>query len=522
METGTGNDVGALERRVAADRSAARDRTAESELRLAASLVELAKAMLATKTDAGGRKETPPTGRVNSVARRDRTLEALSPSQEAVGLRLHWFANGNVSSRSAGELQEALRVFEQATRASNRRELATSTIKSACAVYLRAAQSDPYVAGMCADCLGKCGVWLGRLDQDAAVAATEDAARIRSELAVANPELAGKYLQSLSTLLRTLMVGRSRKQALSMYRERYAAFTSTGMAIRLRACGIRDLDLTPKSYNALLELECRTLEQAGRLTQQQILRKTSGDLSTVEEINWRLALVGLRPMAPGEDPDPPSAPVEIGPTFGALGVRCPDRDAIAQLREAIIEAYTAAGAQPVGSTAYLNGVEKDWRMGEPEFTTTQTLGDDVVLIEMSYGGWVTVMSMNYALTAIGKNPLAVALSAKWPVIAVTATSNSSYELCRYENGKPTQYAALGLPAGPASALEEPLSPLDFGVLAAYGANGATETKLRSAFGNTHSFANLTYLPSGGIRQVRKTMPLIDHDHVLYFRGPAAD
>ncbi|MET7768695.1 hypothetical protein [Nocardia sp. NPDC005366] len=495
-------ELSAIERQVAADRSAARDRTVDAELRLATTLVELAKAMIATKTD--------------PAARRDRTLEALAPAQEAVGLRLHWFANGNVSARSAGELQEALRVFEQATRSANRRELAASTIRGACAVYLQAAQSDPAVAGMCADCLGKCGVWLGRLDQNAAVAATEDAARIRSELAAANPELAGKYLQSLSTLLRTLMVGRSRKQAISMYRERYAAFTSTSMTIRLRACGIRDLDLTPKSYNALVELECRTLEQAGRLTQQQILRKTSGDLSTVEEINWRLALVGLRPLAPGEDPDPPSAPVEIGPTFGALGVRCPDKNAINLLRAAIIEAYALDDIHLVDSATYLTADEDDWVIGDPELNTSSTLGDDVVLIELSYGGWVTVMSMNWELSPVGRNPLALRLSRQWPVFSVTATANMSYELCRYEQGRATQYAALGRPAGPAT-LDEPLAPLDFGMLAAYGAHFATETKLRSAFGNTQGFANLTYLPSGGIRQVRKTMPLIDHDHVLFFR-----
>ncbi|MEV0252267.1 hypothetical protein AB0H76_37165 [Nocardia sp. NPDC050712] len=495
-------DLGTLERQVAADRSAARQRTLETELALAASLVELAKAMLATRTD--------------SNARRDRTIEALAPAQEAVGLRLHWFASGNVSSRSAGEVQEALRVFEQVTRATARRELATSTIRNACQVIRTAAEADPVVAGMCADMLGKCGVWLGRLDQEAAVAATEDAARIRSELAVANPELAGRYLQSLSTLLRTLMVGRSRKQALSMYRERYAAFTPTGMAIRLRACGIRDLELTPKSYNALLELECRTLEAAGKLTQQQILRTATGDLSTVEEINWRLALVGLRPMTPGEDPDPPSAPVEIGPTFGALGVRCPDRDALVQLRTAIIEAYAADDIERVDSSTYLNADDKDWVIGEPEFNAASTLGDDVVLIELSYGGWVNVMTMNWELAPVGKHPLALRLSEKWPVVSVTATSDIAYELCRYEHGRAIQYAALGRPAGPSS-LEEPLAPLDFSVLAAYGASGATETKLRSAFGNSLSFANLTYLPDRGIRQVRKTMPLIDHDHVLFFR-----
>ncbi|MGN2641621.1 hypothetical protein ACWEKT_18225 [Nocardia takedensis] len=494
-------ELSALERQVAADRSVARSRTIEDELTLAATLVELAKALIATKTDA--------------AARRDRTLESLAPAQEAVGLRLHWFANGNVSARSAGELQEALRIFEQATRLTNRRELAASTIRGACSVYLRAAQSDPAVAGMCADCLGKCGVWLGRLDQKAAVAATEDAARIRGELAAANPELAGKYLQSLSTLLRTLMVGRSRKQAISMYRERYAAFTSTAMAIRLRACGIRDLDLTPKSYNALVELECRTLEQAGRLTQQQIMHK-SGDLSTVEEINWRLALVGLRPLVAGEDPDPPSAPVEIGTTFGALGVRCADKDAINLVRAAIVAAYAADDIELVDSGTYLTADEDDWVIGDAELNTSATLGDDVVLIELSYGGWVTVMSMNWELSPTGRHPLARRLSARWPVFTVTATANMSYELCRYDDGKATQYAALGRPAGQVGT-DEPLAPLDFGMLAAYGAHFATETKVRSAFGNTQGFANLTYLPSGGIRQVRKTMPLIDHDHVLFFR-----
>lgn len=494
-------ELSAIERQVAVDRSAARDRTFEAEVRLATSLGELAKALLATRTNG---------------APRDRTTEALAPAQESVGIRLHWLIQGEVSARFAGELQDALRVFEQAARQTGHRELAASTIRNACHAYREVAQTFPQVAGMCADGLGKCGVWLGRLDQDAAVAAAEDAARIRAELAAANPDLAGKYLASLSTLLRTLMIGRSRKQALSMYRERYAAYTSTGMSIRLRACGIRDLDLTPKSLNALRELECRTLEQAGRLTQTQILRKTSGDLSTVEEINWRLALVGLRPLAPGEDPEPPSMPVEIGPTFGALAVRCPDRDAIAQLREAVAAAYAEDDIELVDSSTYLSADDEDWVIGRADFNTAASLGDDVVIIEMSYGGWVTVMSMNWELAPVGKHPLALRLSRQWPVVSVTVTENTSYELCRYEQGRATQYAALGRPSGPAT-LDEPLAPLDFGVLAAHGANFATENKLRAAFGNTQSFANLTYLPSAGIRQLRKTMPLIDHEHVLFFR-----
>src|SRR5690606_10445785 len=359
-------------------------------------------------------------------APRDRTAEAIAPAQESVGIRLHWLLNGYVSAQHAGAVQEALRVFEQVTRQTGHRELAVTTIRNACHTYREVAERYPHVAGTCADGLGKCGVWLGKLDQDAAVAATVDAARIRAELAAANPELAGKYLASLSTLLRTLMVGRSRKQAISMYRERYSAFTPMSLQIRLRACGIRDLDLTPKSLAALTELECRTLEAAGRLTQQQILRKTSGDLSTVEEINWRLALVGLRPLQPGSDPEPPSLPVEIGPTFGALGVRCPDRDAIDQIKKAIVAAYAMDDARPVDSSTYRAQSESFWGIGEAEMNHATALGDDIVIVDLSYGGWVTVMSLNWELTPVGTHPLALRLSSQWPVVSVTATDNTSY------------------------------------------------------------------------------------------------
>src|SRR5690606_13437796 len=152
-------ELSAIERQVAVDRSAARDRTAESELALAASLCELAKALLATRTNG---------------APRDRTAEAIAPAQESVDIRLHWLLNGYVSAQHAGAVQEALRVFEQVTRQTGHRELAVTTIRNACHTYREVAERYPHVAGTCADGLGKCGVWLGKLDQDAAVAATVD------------------------------------------------------------------------------------------------------------------------------------------------------------------------------------------------------------------------------------------------------------------------------------------------------------------------------------------------------------
>jgi hypothetical protein len=490
-------DLSSIERRVATDRGAAIDRSLEAQLRLATSLCDLAKALTDTKNGSG----------------RDRTAEALAPAQEAVAIRLHWLTAGQVSARFAGEVQDALRVFEQAARHIGHRELAASTIRNACRAYRQVAHTHPQAAGVCADALSKCGVWLCRLDPVTAVAASEDAVRIRSVLFASNPDQSGKYLASLSTLLRTMMVGRQRKQAIAMYRERYAALTSPEMAMRLRQTRIEDIDLTAKSYSALAKLECATLERAGRLTQQQILYQTSGDLSTIEEINWKLALVGIKPLTPGAMPDPPSRPVEIATSFGALSVRCSARDAIEQVRAAVIAAYGADGAQPAVGSTHLGGVEIIWSAADPELNPAERLGDDMVLIEQPYPGSVTVMSLKWELASVGRHPLALHLSKRWPVIGVTATENMSYELCRYEGGKATQYAALGRPSGQAP-LDESLAPLDFATLADYGADYASETQVRAAFGNSPMFAKLTQLPASGIRQVAESVP---HTDLLFFK-----
>ncbi|MFI7671127.1 hypothetical protein [Nocardia sp. NPDC049526] len=498
-------DLSALERRVAEDRRAAIDRTVENELRLATSLCDLAKGLVATKNGPG----------------RDRTAEALAPSQESVGIRLHWLAAGRVTAEFAGEVQDALRVFEQATRHIGHRELAASTIRNACHTYRQVSRTHPQVAAVCADGLSKCGVWLCRLDPKAAVAASEDAVRIRSALFAANPDQSGKYLASLNMLLRTMMVGRQRKQAVAMYRERYAALTSPEMTARLRETRIEDIDLTNKTFTALTKLEARTLQRAGHLTQQQILYQTSGDLATIEEINWKLALVGLKPLAAGALPDPPSRPVEIGATFGALSVRCSARDAVAQVRAAIIAAYAADNARQVDRSAVRGAHETHWHTFDPELNSTESLGDDVVLIEQPYGGSVVVMSLNWEIAPVGRHPLAQHLSARWPVISVTANEKMSYELCRYEDGVATQYAALGRPSGQAP-LDTPLAPLDFAALADYGADYASETQVRAAFGNTDMFAKLTHLPASGIRQAALAIPLADYgDNVLFFRKSSA-
>lgn len=497
-------DVSAIERQVAADRGAARDRTLEAELALATSLCELARALMATKTDPESR---------------DRSASALEPAQEAVLLRLRWLTAGHVTAPFAAEVTEALRLFEQAARTIGHRELATSTIRNACQAYRHVAQTYPLAAGASADALSKCSVWLCRLDPKAAVAAGEDAVRIRASLFAADPDQANRYLSTLNTLLRTLMVGRQRKQALAMYRECYAKVTSTGMTQRLREIRVEDIGFTGKTVTALRKLECATLERAGYLTQQQILYQTAGDLATIEEINWQLALVGLKPLAAGALPDQPSKPVEINTSFGALAVRCSSRNAVTLVRAAILAAYTADGAEPVQSSAYLGVDKKHWSTPEPEPNRAERLGEDVVLIEKVSEHWVSVKSLNWEVAPVGRHPLALRLSQEWPVVSVTTTEQMSYELCWYEGGAATQYACLGLPAAQIP-LEKPLAPLDFKALSDYGADYASETQVRSAFGNTTMFTKLTCLPGSGIRQAAEAAPLSAHGtNTLYFRNP---
>ncbi|WP_019929191.1 hypothetical protein [Nocardia sp. BMG111209] len=496
-------ELSAIEQQVADDRrTAAQERTVDADLRLATSLCELARAFIATKSNGSDR---------------DRAPAALEPAQEAVLIRLRHLVGGRVTAQFAGQVQEALRLFEEAARTIGHRELATATIRKACDAYRHVARQYPAAAAVCADGLSKCGVWLIRLDPDTAVAASEEAVRIRAGLFAANPDQAARYLSSLNLLLRTLMIGRQRKQALATYRERYAAWTSPAMTTRLRDTRIEEIDFTSKTQTALAKLDCQTLERAGYLTQQQILYQTDGDLTTIEEINWKLGLIGLKPLAAGALADPPSKPVEISASFGALTVLCSEPDAVGLVRAAVLEAYADAGAYPVGSTAFLGVHKSHWGMPDPELNTAMELGDDVVLVERTGGNWIAVKSLFWELTPLGRHPLALRLSQQWPVLAVNSTENLAYELCWYEDGFASNYAALGRPAGQ-SALDRPLAPIDFAALAEYGADYASETQVRAAFGNTAMFAKLTHLPGSGIRQESQSRPLSDSgENVLFFR-----
>ncbi|MBO0853578.1 MAG: hypothetical protein J2P18_07405 [Nocardia sp.] len=497
-EAGRAAAPDAAERRVADLRRAAAQRPGiDTDLALATALCELAE--------------------VWSAAGSEWAAEALEPAREAVLIRLHWLTAGQVSARFAGEVTTALRLFERLSRTIGRRELATDTIRQACRAYYQVAQQYPAAAGVCADGLSKCGVWLCRLDPQTAVAASTDAVRIRAGLFAADPDQAGRYLASLNMFLRTLTIGRSRKQALATYRERYAAWTTPEMTTRLRETAIDELEFTGKTHAALVKLDCPTLERAGYLTQQQILYQTDGDLTTIEEINWKLGLVGLKPLAAGALADPPSKPMDIATSYGALAVRCTSPDAVVRVRAAVVAAYAADGAHPVDSSAFAGVGESHWHVPDPEVNERSRLGDDVVLIRAS-GNWVAVLSLFWELTPTARHPLALRLSRNWPVLAVNTIEHVAYELCWYADGSARQYAALGRPAGQVP-LDTALAPLDFATLADCGADYASETQVRAAFGNSDMFAKLTDLPARGIRQAAQERALVDYgEQVLFFRG----
>ncbi|MFD4428476.1 hypothetical protein [Nocardia sp. NPDC058497] len=161
--------------------------------------------------------------------------------------------------------------------------------------------------------------------------------------------------------------------------------------------------------------------------------------------------------------------------------------------------------------------EKHWGVKEPVVNPATELGADVVLVEKVSGSWISVKSLNWEIGGLGTHPLAVRLSEKWPVLTVATIENISYELSLYDNGVATQYAALGRPSGQAP-LDAPLAPLDFATLADYGADYASETQVRAAFGNAEMFAKVTELPGSGIRQAAENRPLTEYGPDILFFG----
>jgi hypothetical protein len=222
------------------------------------------------------------------------------------------------------------------------------------------------------------------------------------------------------------------------------------------------------------------------------------------------------------DPDRPSSKAWTvstapGETFGSLCILGDGRTDLEEVREAVVRSSSIDGARPVDGDAYraLPTEDEDF-LCDLAVNTSPRLGADLVVLDPEIGRWIGVLSEHWELTPQGRHPLALRLSARWPVLSITATEEVAYELCLYEDGRPRQYAAHGQPAEP-----DPVGvPLDFRLLADCSPIEAGAEELRAAFGNPRIFANLAGIASGGIRHLFEGTDLdgLPEDHLLFLAG----
>ncbi|WP_024802579.1 hypothetical protein [Nocardia sp. BMG51109] len=346
-------------------------------------------------------------------------------------------------------------------------------------------------------------------DKAEAIAAAEEVVRINCQRAAGDSDRIEELIGSLRALERALRAALPIVQATLAYRRAYSSLVPAELVRQLHEAPLADFDLTISTYNTLRRLGCDTLVDVSQSTRRDIIYASRAPRWCLEEIDLRLELVGLGPMESGAPPDFPEAPVQLETTFGALNLRPRPRDTVADIRTAIIDAYAANGVFPVAP--------RHEQILDAQLNTDGSLGPDIVLIDESYDPWITIMSCNWELTPLGKHPLALRLSSRWPIISVTAIEDVSYELCRYDHGEPQEYAAIGRPAG-RTELDTPLRPLDFGDLTTDSAVDASPPEIRAAFGNPRLFGILTGLSAGGFRTACEGMLLQDYpaDTILYF------
>ena len=291
---------------------------------------------------------------------------------------------------------------------------------------------------------------------------------------------------------------------------------------------VEEADFTIAVYNTVKRLGCHTFGHLARLSRRDVVyqvRYPGNDPAwAVAQIDGALALVGLGPLDPVRPPRQPLTVLDAPEwTFGALCVLCdadqpqrrPERRA-ARVREAVIAAYATDGAEPMDLTTYLaSSTEDDDQMRDPPVNIAPMLGSDLVVIQPRQGAWVWVQSERWELAPQGRHPLALRLSARWPVLSVTSTRGVAYEVCHYEQGAPVRYAAHGRPTGPTPVG----APLDFSLLAAHSWMSAGEAELRAVFGHPLVFAGLAGLANGGFRSVVEGSPLDDMgEWLLVLRG----
>jgi len=221
------------------------------------------------------------------------------------------------------------------------------------------------------------------------------------------------------------------------------------------------LDWGVATANLLVQLEVHVVGDIVKLTPHDVLARPNGTRSVLREIRERLSKLGLAlaPPSPGKAPALPPEPQDTG--WGCLFAWQPEVDeaeAERRVRQAVLEVHARVGVEPARAPEQFTALPL-------ERHPVSALGEDELFIQAGPVGWVAVMSHRWEWAPAGKNPLALALSERMPVLSLTQAPPLYREISLYEAGKLNSMITLG-PEAPDVPVGLP--PLDLGPLAKRG------------------------------------------------------
>lgn len=224
---------------------------------------------------------------------------------------------------------------------------------------------------------------------------------------------------------------------------------------------LEELEISIRSFITLRNLKIETLGDLTKLSAIGIMTSKDGTMKTVREIESMLAANGLSLSMPSEqerDAVPTTDELVVPSTFGGLHIfrQRPDNlrhlvedkshVAPADIRNVVIESYRSLGLSVVDPQLLMEQglLTEDDYLSETDQPSGPEFDSCLVLQETS--PWWAVLSNHWECMPPGKNPLALALSAQFPVLSVTCIKDTSAAYVLYQDGAATHITIMGKPA----------------------------------------------------------------------------
>ncbi len=187
------------------------------------------------------------------------------------------------------------------------------------------------------------------------------------------------------------------------------------------------LDWGVATAHLLVQLGVRVIGDIVKLSPHDVLARPNGTRSSLREIQEQLNALGLA-LAPPPPGKTPALPTEEDSGWGCLFAWQPEVDeaeAERRIRQAVLEVHARVGVEPAAPPRPFATLPLERQAAAP-------LGDDELFIQAGPVGWVAVMSHRWEWAPAGKNPLALALSEKVPVLSLTQAPPWYREISLYE------------------------------------------------------------------------------------------